>query len=63
MMLGKKIKNDAVRKKKEKEEGERKRGRVIFLLIYGTLVSPFLFFPKSSVFLFFPTASFPLNGS
>ena len=29
-------KNEVVRKKKEK--GERKRGRVIFFLIYGTLL-------------------------
>ena len=41
---GEKMKNEAVRNKmKKKEKGERKkkkrkRGRVIFLLIYGTLL-------------------------
>jgi len=44
MVPGKKMKNEAVRNKmKKKEKGERKkkkrkRGRVIFLLIHGTLL-------------------------
>ena len=36
---GKKMRHEAVwNKMKKKEKGERKRGRVIFLLIYGKLL-------------------------
>ena len=36
---GEKMKNEAVRNKmKTRKKKERKRGRVIFLLIYGTLL-------------------------
>ena len=38
MVPGKKMKNEAVRKRRKKWERKKKRGRVIFLLIYGKLV-------------------------
>ena len=39
MVPGKKMKNEAVgNKMKKKEKEEKEKGRVIFLLIYGTLL-------------------------
>ena len=38
MVLGKKMKNEAVSNKTKKKEKEEKERGVIFLLIYGTLL-------------------------